>query len=127
PLFTLTADDRVALAMPPPVRHNRIPIPGAGDFRSGRLSPRRLRRHFIALATGFAVAAGSTSAAGVAAAGTTPGTTTGATTAPTVVEIIAPKSVTSVHAPTATPTPPGPRPGGTGDHAAPIVAARPTP
>jgi hypothetical protein len=125
-LFTLTADVRVALALPAPhavlracseVAHNK------------HFSGARIRRHLIAVATSVAIAATSGSAVAVAAADTTtnPGTdiTTTTTTSTTTTE------TTTTTADSATDTPSAPDPSTTSTTTTttptPPVAATPTP
>jgi hypothetical protein len=124
-LFTLTADDRVAIALP-------VPSTGLRDCtevaHGTRFRGARIRRHLVALATGLAIAAISGSAAGVAAAGTTtspeantttttpapeastsaaePDTNTTTTTA-TTTSSMAPSAVPTTTATERTPTPGG--------------------
>ena len=65
-LFTLTADDRVAVALPAP-EAVRLNVSDATGTRL--LGGARIRRHVVAIAAGLAIATASASVVGVAAAG----------------------------------------------------------
>lgn len=88
--FMLIADHRVALALPVPARTIDVVASASGVKGDKRLRGARIRRHFVALGAGLAIAAGASSGVGVAAAGAITGqpadsatTTTVPTSAPT--------------------------------------------
>ena len=79
-LFTLTADDRVAIALPAP---EAVPV-NLRDVGRGRRGGARIRRHVVAIAAGLAIAATSGSAVAMAAAETTMSDPSGTPTTTTV-------------------------------------------